>query len=164
MKASASPNQLPAVGAIGVGTPSKKSERRRLAVFLCDYLLLISLILGSVLILSNQIVFAQENSAPPKKLPAADKIIENYLRATGGKKRVAAIKDATYDWTIQLKGSSIGTARTQRKPPSAERWELTFGNGQIISASSASSAWETGLDGRMHTLIGPEGAVAKLQA
>ena len=158
MKASASPNQLPAVGAIEVGTPSKKFERRRLAVFLCDYLLLISLIL------SSQILFAQKNSAPPKKLPAADKIIENYLKATGGKKRVAAIKDATYDWTIQLKGSSIGTARTQRKPPSAERWELTFGNGQIISARSASSAWETGLDGRMHTLIGPEGAVAKLQA
>jgi len=76
---------------------------------------------------------------------------------------VAAIKDATYDWVIQLKGQAIGTARAQLKSPTSERWEMTFGNGQIISATSASSAWEMGLDGRMRTLVGPEGAVAKLR-
>src|SRR6266496_5529615 len=122
-------------------------------------------VLCSFLLLSSQTVAAQRsNSAPPRKLPSADKITDNYLKAIGGKRSVAAIKDATYDWVIQLKGQAIGTARAQLKSPTSERWEMTFGNGQIISATSASSAWEMGLDGRMRTLVGPEGAVAKYVA
>ncbi len=86
------------------------------------------------------------------------------MKAIGGKKQVAAIKDVNYDWIIELQNFSIGTAHTQRKPPSSERWEMTFGNGQIILATSGSSAWQIGLDGKMHTLIGPEGATTKLRA
>ena len=99
-----------------------------------------------------------------QKLPSADKIVDNYLKASGGKKAVAALKDATYEWIIQLNGQPIGTARTQRKAPASERLDLTFGNGQIISASNTRSAWEIGLDGRLRTLTGPESAAAKLRA
>src|SRR6266850_6347172 len=117
------------------------------------------------LFLSAQTLVAQKSkSAAPRKLPSADKIADNYLKAIGGKKLVAAIKDASYDWVVQLKDQAFGNARSQRQPPSSERWEMTFGNGQIISATSASSAWEMGLDGQMRTLIGPEGAAAKLRA
>jgi hypothetical protein len=117
------------------------------------------------LFLSAQTLVAQKSkSAPPRKPPSADKITDNYLKAIGGKKLVAAIKDANYEWVVQLKDQAFGTARTLRKPPSSERLEMTFGNGQIISATSASSAWEMGLDGQMRTLIGPEGAAAKLRA
>src|ERR1044072_8490092 len=104
-----------------------------------------------------QAVFAQ-------KLPSADKIVDNYLKASGGKKPLAALRDATYEWTIQLNGQPIGTARTQRKAPASERFELTFGNGQIISASNARSAWELGLDSQLRTLTGPESIAAKLRA
>src|SRR6185295_7930646 len=69
-----------------------------------------------------------------KKLPSADKIVGHYLKALGGKKSVNALKDITYNWTIQFNDQPFGTAVTQRKAPSSERWELTFGNGQIISA------------------------------
>ena len=99
-----------------------------------------------------------------KKLPSADKIVDNYLKAIGGKKSAASLKDATYDWTIHLNDQPIGTARTQRKAPSSERWELTFGNGQIISATNARSAWEVGLDNHLRTLTGLESAAAKLRA
>ncbi len=99
-----------------------------------------------------------------QKLPSADKIVDNYLKASGGKKAVAELKDATYEWTIQLNGQPIGTARTQRKAPSSERLELTFGNGQIISASNTRSAWEIGLDKQLRTLTGPESIAAKLRA
>jgi hypothetical protein len=75
-----------------------------------------------------------------KKLPSAEKIVDNYLKALGGKKSVSALKDTTYNWTIQLNDQPFGTARTQRKAPSSERWELTFGNGQIISATNTRSA------------------------
>ena len=99
-----------------------------------------------------------------QKLPSAEKIVDNYLKATGGKKAVFALKDATYEWIIQFNGQPIGTARTQRKAPASERFELTFGNGQIISASNTRSAWEIGLDGRLRTLTGPESIATKLRA
>ncbi len=104
------------------------------------------------------------NTPAQKKLPSADKIVDNYLKAVGGKKSVAALKDATYNWTIQFNDQPFGTARTQRKPPSSERWELTFGNGQIISGTNTRSAWELGLDHHLRTLTGPESAAAKLRA
>jgi hypothetical protein len=102
--------------------------------------------------------------AQNKKLPSADKIVDNYLKAIGGKKTVAARKDATYEWIVQLNNQPIGAARTQRKAPASERWELTFGNGQIISGTNARSAWEAGLDNRLRTLTGLESAAAKLRA
>src|SRR5215213_4289708 len=107
---------------------------------------------------------AQTSAALPKKLPAAEKIVDNYLKATGGKKSVAAIKDATYEWIIQFNEQPFGTARLQRRAPAAERWELTFGNGQIVSATNTRSAWELGLDRHLRTLTGPESAAAKLRA
>jgi len=116
--------------------------------------------LALLLLLVVQPAFGQS----PKKLPSADKIVDNYLKAIGGKKSVAALKDATYEWTIHLNNQPIGTARTQRKAPSSERWEMTFGNGQIISGTNTRSAWELGLDNHLRTLTGPESAAAKLRA
>jgi hypothetical protein len=117
-------------------------------------LLLILLFIGGV----GQLALAQ------KKLPSAEKIVDNYLKAIGGKKTATARKDATYEWIVQFNNQPIGTARTQRKAPSSERWELTFGNGQIISGTNARSAWEIGLDNRLRTLTGTESAAAKLRA
>jgi hypothetical protein len=99
-----------------------------------------------------------------KKLPSAEKIVENYLKAIGGKKAAAAQRDATYEWIVKFNNQPIATARTLRKAPASERFELTFGNGQIISATNARSAWEIGLDRQLRTLTGLEAATAKLQA
>lgn len=110
------------------------------------------------------VAVAQNKSALPKKLASVEKIIDNYLKAIGGKKATRAIKDATHEWIVQLNDQPIGTARTQRKAPASERWELTFGNGQIISAANARSAWEIGLDNKLRTLTALEAATAKLHA
>ncbi len=99
-----------------------------------------------------------------KKLPSAEKIVDNYLKAIGGKKSVSALKDATYDWIIQLDDQAYGVARLQRKAPASERWELTFGNGQIVSATNTRSAWELGLNQNLRTFTGPLSAAAKLRA
>ncbi len=109
-----------------------------------------------------QLVLAQTGGA--KKLPAAEKIVDAYLKAIGGKKQVRSIRDATYDWTIQLNGQSMGLAKTRSKAPASQRSELTFGNGQITSAANPRSAWVRGLDGELRTLTGGEAANAKLQA
>ena len=100
----------------------------------------------------------------PKKLPSADKVIDSYLKAIGGKKAVSAARNATYDFVIQLNDQPFGTARLLRKAPASERWEMTFGNGQIITATNSSSAWEKGLDGQIRTLTGAEAATVKLRA
>ena len=99
-----------------------------------------------------------------KKLPSAEKIVDNYLKAIGGKKSVGALKDATYDWIIQFNDEPYGMARLQRKAPASERWELTFGNGQIVSATNTRSAWELGLKQNLRTFTGPLSASAKLRA
>ena len=107
-----------------------------------------------------QPVLAQQT----RNLPTAEKIVDNYLKAIGGKKRAGSIRDATYDWTIQLKDQPMGAARTQFKTPASQRSEVTFDNGQIISAANPRSAWVRGLGGELLTLTGPEAASAKLQA
>src|SRR5215218_2147553 len=99
-----------------------------------------------------------------KKLLSAEKIVDNYLKTIGGKKSAGALKDATYEWIVQFNDQPFGAARLQRKAPASERWELTFGNGQIISATNTRSAWELGLDHHLRTLTGPESAAAKLRA
>ena len=103
-------------------------------------------------------------SLAQKKLPSAEKIVDNYLKAIGGKKSVGALKHATYDWIIQFNDEPYGTARLQRKAPASERWELTFGNGQIVSATNPRSAWELGFNNKLRTLTGPISAAAKLRA
>ena len=109
-----------------------------------------------------QPVLAQ--TAEPKKLPSAEKIVDSYLKAIGGKRQTSSIQDATYEWTIQLQEQPMGLAMTQFKTPASQRSEITFGNGQIISAANPRSAWVRGLDGQLRTLTGPEAANAKLQA
>ncbi|HEV7684168.1 MAG TPA: hypothetical protein VGO68_18775 [Pyrinomonadaceae bacterium] len=113
---------------------------------------------------SSQLLRAQQTAAPPGKLPSAEKIVDGYLKAIGGKKRIAAIRDATYEWQIQLKEKTMGTAKTQTKFPASSRSELIFGNGQIVSAATSRSAWTHGLDGVPHTLTDAEAAAARLQA
>lgn len=111
---------------------------------------------------TTQRIRAQSN--PPKKLPSAEKIVEKYLKAVGGRDRLRAVRDASFDWTIQLNDQPIGKAKTQIKSPASRRSEMMFGNGQILSGASPASAWIKGLDNRLLTLTGPEAAVAKLQA
>ena len=109
------------------------------------------------LLIAPQAVVAQ-------KLPSVDKVVDKYLKAIGGKKAARAVTGATYEWTIRFNDQPIGTARTQRKAPASERWELTFGNGQVISATNARSAWEIGLDKKLRTLTAIEAATAKMRA
>ncbi|HEV2828657.1 MAG TPA: hypothetical protein VGW76_13755, partial [Pyrinomonadaceae bacterium] len=62
------------------------------------------------------------------RLPSAEKIVDSYLKTIGGKKRIADIRDATYEWDIQLKERTMGIAKTQIKFPASVRAQLTFGN------------------------------------
>jgi zinc protease len=99
-----------------------------------------------------------------QKLPSADRVVDNYLKAIGGKKRVARIRDATYEWSVQLNEQPIGAAKMQIKAPSSARIEMTLGDGRLILGVNTRSAWMQGMDGKHQALTGAEGAAAKLQA
>jgi len=129
---------------------------RRIAI--CA-LLLIVFLAGS-----KQTLRAQTGAITPNRLPSAEKIVNSYVKTIGGKKRIANIRDATYEWEIQLKERSMGIAKTQIKFPASVRAQLTFGNGEIVSAANPRSAWIYGLDGRVYTLTDAEAAAARLQA
>ena len=122
-------------------------------------LLLIALLGGN-----QQLLRAQSRAGVPRRLPSAEKIVDSYLKTIGGKKRIASIRDITYEWEVQLKQRPMGIAKTQTKFPASVRTELTFGNGQIVSAANPRSAWMHGLDGKLHTLTDADAATARLQA
>ncbi|MBA3804887.1 MAG: hypothetical protein H0X14_04145, partial [Acidobacteria bacterium] len=88
----------------------------------------------------------------------------DYLKTIGGKKRLAAIKDATYEWTVLLREQAYAVGKTRVKAPGSVRSDLIFGNGEISAAANASSTWERGLDGKLRTLTGAEANVARLRA
>ena len=122
------------------------------------------IVVGLFLLVAMASTVVAQATTAPKKLPSVEKIVDGYLKAIGGKKAVATQRDASYEWVVQFNNQPIGVARTVRKAPASERFELTFGNGQVISATNARSAWEIGLDKQLRTLTGLEAATAKLQA
>lgn len=99
-----------------------------------------------------------------KKLPAAEKIVDNYLKAIGGKKQASSIRDVTYEWAPEPGDRSMSLMKIQYQAPASQRSETTFPNWQIISAATPRSAWARGIDGQLRTLTGPDSANAKLLA
>lgn len=132
--------------------------------FSCALAVCFAVALLLVLLIGSRGDSSAQTTSHPKKLPSAEKIVENYLKALGGKKKLTGIRDASFEWTIQLNNQPIGKAKTQIKSPASRRSEMIFGNGQIISGATPASAWIIGLDNRLLTLTGAEAAAAKLQA
>lgn len=124
---------------------------------------LLVFVLGGSLAASAQKSGAAETRA--KKLPSPDKIVSDYLKAAGGKKRQAAMRDATYEWRVrQGEDGASGTARTFTKFPASTRTDISFERNETNAAANARSAWLRGADGQVRTLTGTEANVAKLLA
>ncbi|HEY0377355.1 MAG TPA: hypothetical protein VGC87_10390 [Pyrinomonadaceae bacterium] len=116
-------------------------------------------------------VGAQQKSAParPRKLPSAGKVVGDYLKATGGKKRQAAIRDTTYEWEVQSDGQAVGGGREFVKAPVSTRSEMTLPEGtrggwQGVNAVSARSAWTRREDQGVRTLTDAEADADRLAA
>lgn len=128
---------------------------RRVLVHLLSVVVVVSL--------SSFSICAQQTRAESRqKLPAPDKIIGDYWKALGGKKRLAAVRAATYEWTIE--GEERGRVRVWEKAPAAVRADMTLEDGETSVAASARSAWARDADGTVRTLTDEEAGAAKLQA
>src|SRR5215210_7884010 len=86
------------------------------------------------------------------KLPAPDKIVGEYVKALGGKGRVAALRDATYEWVVLRGGREVGTARTHMRSAGALRTDFLLEDGEWDAAANARTAWVRTRDGRLSTL------------
>ena len=122
--------------------------------------LLVALIAFVIVCAGTQGIDAQTRGSNTARLPTAEKIVDGYLKAIGGKKRIAAVRDATYEWEVRVKDQVMGIGKTQTKFPSSVLVDMTFGNGRVINAANARSAWTQGLDGKLHTLTDAESAAA----
>lgn len=108
---------------------------------------------------------AQEDArGAQKKLPSAEKIVGDYLKAIGGKKRLAGVKDARYEWSLTLQSGASGHALLQTKTPAATRLDMTAGQTETTLVANARSAWTSVGGPLVHTFTGAEGSNARLQA
>ncbi|HEX8292464.1 MAG TPA: hypothetical protein VF570_11950 [Pyrinomonadaceae bacterium] len=98
------------------------------------------------------------------KLPTPDKIVGEYVKALGGKRGVAAMRDATYDWAVTREGLEAGTARTHSKATGALRTDFLLPDGEWDAAANPRTAWLRTRDGRLSTLTDREAFAARLQA
>jgi outer membrane lipoprotein-sorting protein len=96
------------------------------------------------------------------KLPAPDKIVADYLKAVGGKKRLQSIQDATYEWNVE--GQQDARARTSFKAPASSRIDVILSNGETNDAANARTAWARTPDGTLSTLTDREAHAARLRA
>lgn len=102
------------------------SSRRSLSVINRCSLVRVSILLQSFALLAllacSSAPGQTNNAAKRQKLPSPEKIVGDYLKAIGGKRRVAAIKDATYEWTVVKDDPmflGLRTGTTQLKPPAS---------------------------------------------
>jgi outer membrane lipoprotein-sorting protein len=98
----------------------------------------------------------------PAKLPAPDRVVADYLRAVGGKKRLQAIQDATCEWGVD--GQQDARARTSLKAPASSRTDVILSNGETNDAANARTAWARTPDGTLSTLTDREAHAARLRA
>src|SRR5215203_6209465 len=122
---------------------------------------LLSRTLPLLLLLTGFDAAARAQSA---KLPAPDKIVGEYLKAVGGKGRVAAMRDVTYDWAVTREGREAGTARTHLRATGALRTDFLLPDGEWDAAANPRAAWLREPDGRLSTLTDREAFAARLQA
>lgn len=137
----------------------ERQERKRQLQLSKVMLLLLSLLVFA----SAPAVWAQDKVAPAT-LPSAEKVVNGYLKALGGNKRVRAIKDATYEWTVWANNRKVGAATTRVLAPSSARADLALEDGREVVVVNDRSAWMLGRDGKLQTLLAAELNAARLQA
>jgi hypothetical protein len=132
----------------------------------------LALLLALACALLHTDAFAQRANSKP---PAPNRIVADYVKAIGGRKRLVVIKDATYEWhaadasAARTSGAHNGTARTQSRHTGALRSEVSFTGNEgaaivLTSAATPRVAWKTDVGGVARTLTDGESSAARLTA
>jgi hypothetical protein len=85
------------------------------------------------------------------------KIVDQYVKATGGGKALAKIQTLTLEGTFTGDDGKSGTYTLDTKLPNRYYSELLVGEKNVIEAYNGKSAWHQTAAGELGTLVGPEG-------
>ncbi|HYY41107.1 MAG TPA: hypothetical protein VE775_00155, partial [Pyrinomonadaceae bacterium] len=78
-------------------------------------------------------------------------------------KRLATLRDAVYEWTVEENGQA-GQATTRTKAPGAAFVEIKLARGTYAAGATARSVWTRSFDGAAQTLTDAQARSARLQA
>jgi hypothetical protein len=129
---------------------------------------LLAIHIALLIALSCTLVLAQKKQQ--QKLPSPEKIVDNYLKAIGGKKRVAAIKDTSFEWAVMEQGQPVGNIQVRTKAPAAVRVDVHAGSVESTNAVNSSTVWEEvslnndAANKKVQTLTGVDANVAKIES
>ena len=104
------------------------------------------------------IPFLFATALPSASAQEAGKIIEAYLKAAGGSKRLGHIQTLALEGTFTTADGQAGSYTLDSKLPNRLYSELLFGNQSLIEAYNGKSAWHETPSGEIVTLTGSEGA------
>src|SRR3989475_1450449 len=102
------------------------------------------------------ILIALTLTGHPARAQEAGKIVEQYVKAAGGK-ALARIQTLTIEGTFAGDDGKSGTYTLDTKLPNRYYSELLVGEKNVIEAYNGKSAWHQSPAGELGTLVGPEG-------
>jgi len=95
--------------------------------------------------------------SPAVKAQEPGKIVEQYVKASGGAKALSRIQTLSVEGTFTDSEGKAGTYTLDTKLPNRLYTELLVGEHGVIEAYNGKSAWHRASDGTLATLTGPEG-------
>ena len=99
--------------------------------------------------------------APEAPVPPAERVLAAYHAAAGGAARLAAIRDATYEWRLESGGRPVGSAVSRRMAPGALYEEIV---GRGANVSNGAGSWRRRADGSVVVDTSAASASGRLQA
>lgn len=98
-------------------------------------------------------------SAPTVCAQDASKIVNEYVKASGGRRALSRIRTETLEGTFTNgPGGQPGTFTLDAKLPNRLYSELVVGDKNVIEAYNGKSAWHESASGEIATLLGQEGS------
>src|SRR6204780_1455974 len=96
--------------------------------------------------------------AVPLEAQDASKILDQYVKASGGAHALAKIQTLTLEGTVAAQnGGKPGAYTFAVKMPNRYYSELVIGDQTLIEAFNGKSAWHQNAGAEISTLVGPEG-------
>ena len=96
--------------------------------------------------------------AVPLHAQDASKVLNQYVKASGGARALSKIQSITLQGTVAAQnGGKPGAYTFEVKLPNRYYSELVIGDQTLIEAFNGKSAWHQDAGGEIATLVGPEG-------
>jgi len=96
-------------------------------------------------------------SSRPVSAQAPAKIVEQYVKASGGARALSKVQTLALEGTFTTEDGKSGTFTFNCRLPNRYYTELLVGEQSLIEAYNGKSAWHRSAAGELGTLVGPEG-------